>query len=229
MNAAFEHSRPWCQSTLPVMMTRMRRSLLVLAVAGCGGKQAPAPDQIELRRVGANELRAVEDFAKIRDRGTRSVALFGEVARVLVHPRCINCHPSGDVPHQRMTMEQHDPPVVRGPDDPGVPGMECTTCHQDRNQPLTRVPGAPKWHLAPIQMAWVGKSVSYICNQIKDPKRNGGKSLSQLIEHNAHDELVGWGWFPGADRESAPGTQAQFGALTAAWVETGAECPEEKR
>ena len=106
--------------------------------------------------------------------------------------------------------------------------MECGTCHQDRNQQLTRVPGAPNWHLAPIEMAWVGKSAAYVCNQMKDPKRNGGKSLAQIVEHNAHDELVGWGWTPGADREPAPGTQQQFGALIAAWVETGAECPEEE-
>ena len=34
--------------------------------------------------------------------------------------------------------------------------------------------------------------------------------------------------FPGADREPAPGTQEQFGAIIAAWVQTGAECPSEE-
>lgn len=210
----------------------MRRLLLAPALAlaaGCGGKQPPLAEAQALRPVGPTELRGVADFDAIRDRGARSRALFGEMARVLTHPRCINCHPSGDVPHQRMAMELHDPPVVRGPAGTGVPGMECATCHQDRNQELTRVPGAPNWHLAPIEMAWVGKSVAQICAQIKDPARNGGKTLAQLVEHNDHDELVAWGWKPGADREPAPGTQAQFGALTAAWIETGAECPEESR
>lgn len=201
----------------------------MLALASCGGKQATPAAHVELRHVGPEELLAVADFDVIGDRAARSRALFGEMARVLTHPRCINCHPAGDTPHQRMAMELHDPPVVRGPDDNGVPGMECTTCHQDRNQTLTRVPGAPNWHLAPIEMAWVGKSVGAICNQIKDPARNGGKTLAQIVEHNGHDELVAWGWAPGADREPAPGTQAQFGALSAAWVETGAECPEESR
>ncbi|NVB83456.1 MAG: Isoquinoline 1-oxidoreductase subunit [Kofleriaceae bacterium] len=212
------------------MLRSMRRLFLVLAIASCGGKQSPpASHSTELRHVGPNELLAVADFDVIGDRAARSRALFGEMARVLTHPRCINCHPSGDTPHQRMAMELHDPPVVRGPANNGVPGMECSSCHQDRNQELTRVPGAPNWHLAPIEMAWVGKSVSYICNQIKDAKRNGGKTLAQLVEHNGHDALVAWGWAPGADREKAPGTQAEFGALTAAWVETGAECPEESR
>jgi len=222
----FDHASRW---RVRDTVRAMRTLALVAAVAGCGGKQAPASERVDPRRAGTNELRALSEFDAIHDRGDRSRALFGEVARVLGHPRCINCHPSGDTPHQRMAMELHDPPVVRGPADNGVAGMECTTCHQDRNQRLTRVPGAPNWHLAPIAMAWVGKSVSSICNQIKDPARNGGKTLAQIIEHVGHDELVGWAWAPGADREPAPGTQAQFSALTAAWVETGAECPEEKR
>jgi hypothetical protein len=210
------------------MLAAMRRLYLVLALASCGGKQAPRPAPVELRHPAAQELLAVADFDAIGERSARSRALFTEASRVLMHPRCVNCHPDGDTPHQRM-LELHDPPVVRGPQSNGVPGMECTTCHQDRNQALTRVPGAPNWHLAPIEMAWVGKPASYICNQIKDPKRNGGRTLAQIVDHSAHDALVGWGWAPGADREPVPGTQAQFGALINAWVETGAECPEETR
>ncbi len=201
--------------------------LCLTACVACGGPRAPTTAPVPLREVAPNELRAVADFMAIDDRADRSRALFVESARVLMHPRCVNCHPNGDVPHQGMQLALHDPPVVRGPDDHGVPGNECTTCHQDRNQELTRVPGAPHWHVAPIEMAWVGKSASYICNQMKDPKRNGGKSLAKIVEHNAHDELVGWGWKPGHDRDPAPGTQAQFGALVAAWVDTGAECPAE--
>lgn len=211
------------------MLHAMRRLYLVLALAGCGGKQSPPRATAAPPPARAGELHAVADFDGIADRTARSRALFAEASRVILHPRCVNCHPSGDTPHQRFAMELHDPPVVRGPHDKGVPGMECTTCHQDRNQELTRVPGAPDWHLAPIEMAWVGKSAAYICNQLKDPARNGGRTLAQVVDHSAHDPLVGWGWHPGADREPVPGTQAQFGALVAAWVETGAECPEESR
>lgn len=125
-------------------------------------------------------------------------------------------------------MIAHQPPVTRGPEGHGVVGMECEGCHQDRNLPLARVPGAPGWHVAPREMAWVGKSPRHICEQMKDSKRNGGKSLAQIVEHNAHDKLVAWGWDPGHGREPAPGTQEQFGAIVAAWVQTGAECPSEE-
>lgn len=198
-----------------------------LSVHGCGGSRSTPPPST-LREVPPTELRAVADFAVISDRASRSRALFLEASRVLLHPRCVNCHPSGDVPHQGMQLALHDPPVVRGPASEGVVGMECTSCHQDRNQQLTRVPGAPGWHLAPLSMAWVDRTPRQICEQLKDPARNGNKTLSQIVDHNAHDALVGWGWAPGADREPAPGTQQQLGALVAAWVAAGAECPEEE-
>lgn len=198
-----------------------------MAALSCGGAPTP-PAAAILRNVPRSELRTVADFDVIADRAERSRALFREATRVLLHPRCANCHPSGDVPHQGNQLALHDPPVVRGPDDRGVPGNGCTTCHQDRNQPHTRVPGAPNWHLAPLRMAWVGKSPGDICRQMKDPARNGNRDLAKLVEHNAHDELVAWGWHPGADREPAPGNQRAFGELVQAWVDTGAECPAEK-
>ena len=43
--------------------------------------------------------------------------------------------------------------------------------------------------VAPIEMAWEGKSVGEICRQIKDPSRNGGRDLALLHEHLAHDDL----------------------------------------
>jgi hypothetical protein len=74
-------------------------------------------------------------------------------------------------------------------------------------------------------MAWEGKTVSEICQQIKDPARNGERSLNDLVEHVGEDTLVGWAWNPGYGRTPAPGTQKQAGALVAAWVKSGAICP----
>jgi len=209
----------------------MQREIIMAAaisVAGCGGG-SPRSTSPPLRAVAANELRAPADFAVIGDRAQRSRALFVEASRVLMHPRCANCHPVGDEPRHDMTMVPHEPPVVRGSYDAGVAGMECQTCHQDRNQQLARVPGAPDWRLAPIELGWVGKSAVEICHLLTDPQRNGRRSLARIVAGGSRDQLIGWGWHPGDDREPAPGTQQQFGALLSAWVETGAACPEESQ
>ena len=173
-------------------------------------------------------LRAVSEFKAISPLENRSKALFLEATRVMLHPRCSNCHPNGESPFQGIDQHLHQPPVTRGPEDHGVVGMQCGTCHQLKNQELARVPGAPKWGVAPLEMAWVGKTPQQLCEQVKDPARNGGKTLEQILEHSAHDELVAWGWAPGPTREPAPGTQAQFGALIEAWIQTGAHCPGER-
>jgi mono/diheme cytochrome c family protein len=174
-------------------------------------------------------LKPVSAFASIADKDARSVAIFEEMGKVIQHPRCVNCHPRTDRPLQGDAQVPHNPPVVRGPADKGAPGLECATCHGPRNVALANgtgsVPGHPLWHVAPIEMAWEGKTLGQICKQLKDRKRNGGKSLAQIAEHNAHDTLVGWGWNPGAGRQPVPGTQAEFGALTKAWIENGAKCP----
>jgi len=153
--------------------------------------------------------------------------MFWEVSRVLLHPRCVNCHPPDEFPRQGDRHVIHDPPAVRGDaTGRGVVAMQCRGCHQDRNLELARVPGAPDWHLAPLSMAWLGKSPRDICLQISDPARNGGKSLAQIHAHLAGDALVAWGWKPGADRVPAPGSQQELAALFQAWLDTGAVCPE---
>jgi hypothetical protein len=173
----------------------------------------------------ATTLKSVQAFSAISDDKQRSLALFEEAGKVITHARCVNCHPAGDRPAQGDDRHPHMPLVVRGVDNFGAVGMRCTTCHGPVNFDPAGIPGHPAWHLAPIEMAWVGKSLGDICQQIKDPARNGGKSMEELIHHMAEDSLVGWGWHPGVGREPAPGTQKEFGELIKAWVDTGAVCP----
>ena len=196
-------------------MSVARASLAVIVLTGIASLPA-----------GANDLRSPESFAAISNQAERSRALFVEAGRVLQHPRCLNCHPAGDRPSQGEDQHPHLPLVVRGPDDKGATALRCVTCHQAANFAPSGVPGHPLWHMAPREMAWQGKSLAQICEQIKDPRRNGGKTLAQIHEHLAHDTLVGWTWAPGGNREPAPGTQAQLGALIDAWIETGAACPK---
>ncbi len=171
------------------------------------------------------DLQPMSAFSSIADPAERSRALFTEAGKVIQHPRCMNCHPAGDRPTQGEDMHPHSPMVLRGKDDKGAVGLRCTSCHHAQNFEPAKVPGHPLWHVAPKSMAWQGKTLGQICEQIKDRRRNGNKSLAEIQHHMAEDTLVGWGWQPGGDRQPAPGTQAQFGELIKAWVDTGAQCP----
>jgi hypothetical protein len=173
----------------------------------------------------SDNLAAPESFATIADSAARSAALFTEAGKVLTHPRCVNCHPAGDRPRQGDVRRLHQPPVSRGEGGFGLPAMRCPICHQAANFEPAGVPGNPGWHLAPREMGWEDKTLGEICAQIKDPARNGGRSLEDIVHHVGEDHLVGWAWAPGGDRRPAPGTQAQAGALLDAWVKTGAICP----
>lgn len=180
--------------------------------------------------VFAQDLRGPEAFESITDETARSQALFEEMAKVITHPRCMNCHPVGDRPTQGDDMRPHMPPVVRWDEGGfGPPGLHCTSCHGAENVEFFgsegSIPGHEPWHLPPVSMGWVGLSVGEICAQLKDPERNGNRSLEEIHEHNAKDGLVGWGWHPGPGRTPAPGTQEMFGDLTKAWIDTGAACP----
>lgn len=170
-------------------------------------------------------LKAPADFDQIADKKARSIALYTEAAKVIAHPRCLNCHPKDERPTQNR-LRPHEPWVVRGSVGLGAPGLRCHTCHHAENYDPAGVPGHPKWALAPASMAWQGKTPSEICRQLLDEKRNGGMDHAELIHHMAEDSLVGWGWAPGAGREPVPGTQAQFGALIRSWIDSGAHCPD---
>ena len=177
------------------------------------------------RAESSRALKPASAFADMADRTERSAALFVEAGKVLQHPRCVNCHPAGDRPMQGNDGHLHLPLVTRGADGFGAIGMRCTTCHGKSNFEPGGVPNNPVWHLAPIEMAWEGKSLGEICAQVKDRKRNGDKSMEELIHHMGEDPLVGWAWKPGADLDPAPGSQEEFGELIKAWVETGGACP----
>ena len=205
----------------------------LLTIVGCGlvgvaacGPTPPVPQTAPVPPPPEGALRTPASFASIEAPDARAAALFVEASRVMLHPRCTNCHPAGDASRIGDDARPHLPEVVRGPDDEGVVGLRCDGCHQEQNLELARVPGAPHWHLAPREMAWEGLDPAALCAQIKDPARNGDKTVAQIVEHAGHDALVAWGWDPGADRAPAPGSQAEYAALMQAWAEAGAACPE---
>ncbi|WP_332691964.1 Isoquinoline 1-oxidoreductase subunit [Bosea sp. (in: a-proteobacteria)] len=206
----------------------MRRLALSAAVAGAmlplGSSiltfaQAPPPQP------GGAALRPAASFTGIANQRDRSVALFNEMGKVLQHPRCVNCHPATERPRQGDERRLHQPLVVRGKDGHGAPALACSTCHGKQNFDPAEIPGDGHWALAPASMAWEGKTLGQICEQLKDQNRNGSRDIAAIVKHVTTDTLVLWGWNPGKGRQPVPGSNAEFGALIQAWADSGAACP----
>ncbi len=157
---------------------------------------------------------------------------FDKMMMVLTHKRCVNCHPAGDAPHQGEDSHVHNFGVVRGEDDHGLAGYTCNTCHTDENNEYSGVPGAPHWAVAPIGMAWEGKTRVEIAEQMMDPKRNGGRSADDIMHHLTEHELVLWAWDPGIDaegnpREKPPVPKDEYIKAVKQWIADGAKIPAE--
>jgi hypothetical protein len=154
---------------------------------------------------------------------------FLAIIPVLKHPRCLNCHSTGDYPRQGVDGHIHTQNVRRGIDGKGKYGQKCTACHQEQNiAGLNMPPGAPNWHLPPaaMPMIWEGRTPGQICRQVKDPKQNNGKTVAQIVEHVTADKLVLWGWNPGEGRTAPPLGHDEFARKFQDWAHYGAACPE---
>ena len=157
---------------------------------------------------------------------------FHNMMDVLTHQRCMNCHPTDNVPKQGDTRHPHYFGISRGADDKGFEATNCNTCHQSENNVYSGVPGAPHWSLAPASMGWQGLSRVEIAERLLDRKTNGNKSHAELVEHMTQDELVLWAWNPGIDangkqREVPPVTKEAFKKAVAYWFDNGAILPSQ--
>jgi len=176
---------------------------------------------------GGTEGLVSADGMAARDEAS-SVAAFKEMLVVIRNPRCMNCHSTGDFPRQGDDGHPHAMNVRRGPDGKGVTAEKCSTCHQDHNLDAPHLPpGAPNWHLPPrdMPMIWQGLTDRGICEQLKDPGRNGHRSMEQIVEHFTTDKLVAWGWNPGPGRAAVPMSREEFAAKVKEWASKGAACP----
>jgi hypothetical protein len=152
---------------------------------------------------------------------------FVEVASVLQGPRCLACHVPGEAPLQGDDGHVHTMNVKRGADGRGTPALHCTTCHQAENSELPHAPpGAPDWRLPPpkMKMAWQGLAVAALCESLKDPARNGGRSLADVEQHLRTDAIVGWGFAPGPGRQPPRLSRADLVSKFVEWKDAGAPC-----
>lgn len=158
----------------------------------------------------------------------KSLQAFRAVASILTSPRCINCHVPGDAPLQGDDNHPHAMNVKRGVDGRGSLALRCFACHQTENSKILHgPPGAADWQLPPPKtpMAWRGLSTGELCRTLKDPAKNGNRSVQDLIPH-MDTSLVRWAWNPGPGRSVPPLSHDEFVLRLREWIETGAACPE---
>lgn len=156
---------------------------------------------------------------------------YEKVMSVITHKRCMNCHPQGDHPFQGEDSHKHYFGVQRGPENHGVAGLKCSTCHSHENNLTSGVPGAPHWDLAPKSMGWVGLEKHEIASKILNRETNGGKSLDEIVHHLTQDSLVLWAWNPGIningkEREKPPLSLEEFRKAVHDWADAGAPIPK---
>lgn len=212
-----QHSGMKTPYFLPVKM--MAVSVIILSVIT--GMASVSRDKNDGTRLDAQS-------EAIRRDSIESVKAFLQVYTVLMSPRCMNCHPSGDVPLQGDDNHLHVMLPQRGKDGKGVYAMKCMNCHQPTNVPgLHTPPGNPNWHLPPADMKMVfqGKTPHQLAKQLIDPQQNGHKTLEQLIEH-ANDDLVLAGWNPGEGRTVPPMSHKEFSKAWVTWIKKGAYAPK---
>ncbi len=208
---------------------------LLFAAAGLAALTSLA---LAAEQVGTN--RVINEFAAgsvTVEEGLASWQTFYEVAS---HPRCANCHVGAD--HRPMwsgpsygKTRPHGMNIYAGESRIGAETVPCGTCHttaESAGENVNATPHAPPrvamgWQLAPVQAEWFGKSSAYICEQLKDPERNGNRTIREVAVHLDHDLILHWAWTPGGGREPAPHSlQAAMDALMK-WAAAGTPCPTE--
>jgi len=159
-------------------------------------------------------------------REAESKAAFLEAYRVFMHPRCMNCHPSGDVPLVGDDSHLHEQGVKRGPNGKGLYALKCANCHQEKTIPGEHMPpGNERWKLpsAKQKLIFQGKTPAQLALHFKDNKYTGFQDFKEdLLHHVEFDPLVknSWTyWTP------PPLTHAAFVAKVREWIEKGAAIP----
>lgn len=165
------------------------------------------------------------------DEDEESVIAFNKMMDVLTHQRCVNCHPSDNVPKQGEDRHAHRFGITRFN---GEGATNCNTCHQASNNAYSGVPGAPEWALAPHKMQWEGLTRIEIAQSMMNRENNGNRSADDIMHHLTEHELVLWAWTPGVDaegkpRELPPVPKEEYIAAVKKWIELGAVIPEESK
>jgi hypothetical protein len=202
---------------------------MTLILVGCGAWSV-------LTMAGATRHDQVQKSNVSASARAEGLEAWQQIYSVLTHPRCINCHTATNFPEQGDDRHRHFANVVRGPEDKGVPALQCITCHQESNADSTGVPGAHDWHLAPLSMKWQDRSgkilsSAEVCRTVTDRTKNHNLDGAGLLKHHTVEPLVLWSFQPGLNidgtpRSLPPLTHDELVAATRKWVEAGTPCPQ---
>jgi hypothetical protein len=160
---------------------------------------------------------------------TLSKKAFLAVYDVMLSPRCMNCHPAGDMPLIGDESKPHPQGAKRGKDGRGMYASKCINCHFDSNQVgLHMPPGVPDWRLPPADMKMIfqGRTPRELAAQLLDTATNNHKTTAALIEHIEADQLVLAGWNPGEGRKTPSISHEEFTKQFKLWLENGAYLPD---
>jgi len=168
---------------------------------------------------------------KLAAQEDESQIAFDKMMDVLTHQRCVNCHPSDNVPKQGEDSHAHRFDITRA-----TVGntTNCNTCHQSSNNDFSGVPGAPDWSLAPHSMRWEGLSRIEIARSMMNLENNGNRTPEDIMRHLTEHELVLWAWEPGIDasgnpREIPSVPKDEYIKAVKKWIELGAVIPDESK
>lgn len=161
---------------------------------------------------------------------------FERIYEVASHPRCSNCHvgqsgiPMWSGPSYGQTRP-HGMRIKAGGSRIGVEYLTCGTCHIKSTRPQTIPHAAPRadghWRLAPAGAGWFGSTSNWVCEQLRDPARNGGMDYEKLANHAGHDAILQWAWSPGPGRQPAPYSAEEHSMDIHIWGAAGQPCPED--
>ena len=161
------------------------------------------------------------------------LAAWARIYEVTSHPRCSNCHvgasnkPMWSGPSYGRTRV-HGMNINAGESRIGAEYVLCSTCHAQRESLHDVAHAAPQvamnWQLPPVEAEWFGKTSEEICNQLRDPERNGGRDYMALAGHLDHDLILHWAWNPGGGREPAPYSLQEHVNDVLAWGVAGYPC-----
>jgi mono/diheme cytochrome c family protein len=162
---------------------------------------------------------------------------FAYIYKVATHPRCVNCHGTGEGAASRPlvgdAMEPHPMNVTISHNPPQSLGIECGTCHGDRNLPERGTPpGASNtrmslawqmprddamrvWPILTARALSEGQKQAALCRTWNRFLTTRGQA--EFRHHIADDPLIEWALTPSPARAAA-GEPRRLGEAVDTWI-----------